>query len=157
MIFEMQIQMKHKTQMLSGIAHFDGLSKRTRISGQDSAGQDSSPRLAGPTNHIGPTNHLYFEYWKYDSHGLPSKGVRTGWLVWLIWYFAELWNCESLSRKPNCQFPRLANLSRTGKSAGVGSSSRTIHSPTPQSDTCGRLHTSGPPLNACAKPSQAEI
>ena len=45
------IQMEHKTQMLSGIAHFDGLRKRTRISGQDSAGQDSSPRLAGPTNH----------------------------------------------------------------------------------------------------------
>ena len=39
------IQMEHKTQMLSGIAHFDGLSKSTRISGQDSAGQDSSPRL----------------------------------------------------------------------------------------------------------------
>ena len=37
--------MEHKTQMLSGIAHFDGLSKSTRISGQDSAGQDSSPRL----------------------------------------------------------------------------------------------------------------
>ena len=101
--------------------------------------------------------YLYLEYWKYDSHSLPWKGIRTRWFVWLIWYFAELWNCECLSRKPNCQFPRLANLSRTGKSAGVGSSSRTIHSPTPQSDTCGRLHTSGPPLNACAKPSQAEI
>ena len=156
MIFEMQIQMKHKTQM-SGIAHFDGLRKRTRISGQDSAGQDSSPRLAGPTNHIGPTNHLYFEYWKYDSHGLPSKGVRTGWLVWLIWYFAELWNCESLSRKPNCQFPRLDDLSQNREIRGCRILLQDNPFAHPQSDTCGRLHTSGPPLNACAKPSQAEI
>ena len=63
--------MEHKTQMLSGIAHFDGLSKSTGISGQDSAGQDSSPRLAGPTNHP-------LEPRRGEVEG-GSEGCSVGW------------------------------------------------------------------------------
>ena len=68
--------MEHKTEMLSGIAHFDGLSKSTRISGQDSAGQDSSSRLAGPTNHPLEPRHLATLQCTVE---VRSKGQRVVW------------------------------------------------------------------------------
>ena len=49
----------------------------------------------------------------------------------------------------NCQIPRLVNLSHTGKSAGVGSSSGTIIL-SPSVWQLRRLHTSTKPLNAYA-------
>ena len=67
--------MEHKTQMLSGIAHFDGLSKSTRFSWQDSAGQESSPRLAGPTNHpLGPRRLATL--WRWEVRGAGWCGER---------------------------------------------------------------------------------
>ena len=62
--------------MLSGFAHFHGLGNS--ISGQDSAGQNSSPRLAGPTYHpLGP-RHLA-TLWRWEGRDIGWCGVTRWW------------------------------------------------------------------------------
>ena len=62
--------------MLSGFAHFHGLGNS--ISGQDSAGQNSSPRLAGPTYHpLGP-RHLA-TLWRWEGRDVGWCGVTRWW------------------------------------------------------------------------------
>ena len=66
---------------------------------------------------------------------------------WIIGLFR---NCAWVRfQNQNCQIPRLVNLSHTGKSAGVGSSSGTIIL-SPSVWQLWRLHTSTKPLNAYA-------
>ena len=83
------------------------------------------------------------------------RATDARWFVRSIWYHPELRAWVLSAKTINCQSPRPGNLSHTGKSALLLVSDPPVRQSILylSSDTCGRLHTSAPPLNAGAKPA----